>query len=247
MDLPPPLPEPGAEEIGLRGAKALDPASLDADLCLVLDAEGFPGGIVTAAPTHYTFAAEFYGRACHAGVAPERGVSAVLMATDAISRMRLGRLDDGTTANVGTIRGGTATNVIPARCDLTGECRSLDRPTVEALKAEMNEALLAAAEPAGGSVDVVWKLEYEGFTYPDDSPLVTLVTEACQSVGMEPSTYRTGGGSDANVFAGKGIPVLALACGMQGVHGTAEQIAVADLEALTRICVAVAERMAEGR
>jgi tripeptide aminopeptidase len=235
------------EEVGLIGAKHLTDEDAACDLCLVLDAEGSPGAIVTAAPTHYTFAAEFYGRASHAGVAPERGVSAILMATDAIGRMRLGRLDDSTTANVGTIRGGTCTNVVAARCDVTGECRSLDRPTVEALKAEMNEALRASAEAAGGSVDVVWKLEYEGFLYPDDSPLVALVAGACRSIGIEPTTYRTGGGSDANVLAGKGVPVLALACGMRGVHGTHEQLAVADLAALTRICVATAERMVAER
>lgn len=235
------------EEVGLVGAKHLTAEDASCDLCLVLDAEGSPGAIVTAAPTHYTFAAEFYGRASHAGVAPERGVSAIRMAADAVSRMRLGRLDDSTTANVGTIRGGTATNVIPPRCDMTGECRSLDRPTVEALKAEMNGALSAAAEAAGGSVDVTWKLEYEGFNYPDDSALLRLVAEACGSAGLAPSTFRTGGGSDANVLAGKGVPVLALACGMQGVHSTQEQLAVADLAAVTGICVAVAERMAEER
>jgi tripeptide aminopeptidase len=233
------------EEVGLVGVKHLTAEDAACDLCLVLDAEGSPGAIVTAAPTHYTFAAEFYGRASHAGVAPERGVSAILMATDAVARMRLGRLDEATTANVGTIRGGTATNVIAGRCDMTGECRSLDRPTVEALKAEMNEALRAAAEAAGGSVDVMWKLEYEGFLYSDDSPLVELVADACRSIDIEPSTFRTGGGSDANVLAGKGVPVLALACGMQSVHGTNERLAVADLCALTRICVAAAERIAE--
>lgn len=235
------------EEVGLVGAKQLTAEDASCDLCLVLDAEGSPGAIVTAAPTHYTFAAEFYGRSSHAGVAPERGTSAILMATDAIGHMRLGRLDDGTTANIGTIRGGTATNVIAARCDVTGECRSLDRPTVEALKAEMNEVLQDAAEIAGGSVDVAWKLEYEGFSYEEDSLLVALVADACRRVGLEPSTYRTGGGSDANALSGKGIPVLALACGMEGVHSTQEQLAVADLAAVTRICVAVAERMAEGR
>ena len=235
------------EEVGLVGAKHYSAEDAACDLCLVLDAEGSPGGIVTAAPTHYTFAAEYYGRASHAGVSPERGVSAILMATDAIGRMRLGRLDDATTANVGTIRGGTATNVIAARCDMTGECRSLDRAVVEALKAEMDAALRAAADEAGGSVDIAWTLEYEGFIYSDDSPLVALVADGCRAAGVEPRTFRTGGGSDANVLAGKGIPVLALACGMKGVHGVHEQIAVADLVGLTNICVAVAERMAEER
>jgi tripeptide aminopeptidase len=119
------------EEIGLHGAKQLRPDDVACDLCLVLDAEGTPGGIVVGAPTHYTFAAEFTGRAAHAGVCPEQGISAIRMAASAIESMELGRLDARTTANVGSIKGGRATNVITARCDLTGECRSLDRDRVE--------------------------------------------------------------------------------------------------------------------
>jgi len=234
------------EEIGLVGAKHLNPEDASCDLCLVLDAEGPPGAIVIAAPTHYTFDAKFIGRGAHAGVAPERGVSAILMATDAVQRMRLGRLDEATTANVGTIRGGTATNVIPAQVDMTGECRSLDREVVETVRAEMTEAMRAAAEALGGSVDVAWKLEYEGFSYAEDDPLVTLVSAAVRDAGYEPSTYRTGGGSDANVLAGKGVPVLAMAAAMSGVHSTHEQLVVADLQALTAICVAVARRLAVG-
>ena len=232
------------EEVGLVGAKQLHASDAACDLCLVLDAEGEPGAIVIAAPTHYTFNAVFTGLASHAGVAPERGVSAILMAADAIRRMRLGRLDDATTANVGSVHGGTATNVIAARVEMTGECRSLDRPTVEALKAEMETTMRDAAESAGGSVDVVWNLEYEGFSASEDDPLVELVAQAVKDVGLKPRYYRTGGGSDANAFAGMGVPVLALACGMRGVHSTHEELAVADLVATTEICVACARRMA---
>lgn len=232
------------EEVGLVGAKALDAADARCDLCLVLDAGGSPGGIVVAAPTHYSFAAKFRGRAAHAGIAPEQGVSAILMAADAVSRMRLGRLDPETTANIGTIRGGSANNVVPATCALSGECRSLDHARCEALRDEMEVAMRAAAGAAGGSVEVLWHLEYRGFRFEEDHPAVVLVASACRDVGREPRTYRTGGGSDANVFAASGSPVLALACGMEGVHGTHEQVAVSDLEALVRILEAVVLRMA---
>jgi len=233
------------EEVGLHGAKFLRPDDIVCDLCLVLDAEGSPGGIVVGAPTHYTFAAEFHGRASHAGVAPEQGVSAITMAAHAISAMELGRLDDRTTANVGSIRGGRATNVVTARCDLTGECRSLDRDRVEAVRADMDAAMQASAERFGGSVEVHWHLEYEGFEFPTPCHEVDLVSAAMRDAGREPATYRTGGGSDANVFAAMGVPTLALACGMTGVHGTSEQITVADLCALAEICEAVVARMAE--
>ena len=235
------------EERGLVGAKHLDPTDAACDLCLVLDAEGRPGAIVVAAPTHYTFVAEFEGKASHAGVAHELGVSAIRMATDAISRMQLGRLDDATTANIGSVHGGTATNVIAAHCEVRGECRSLDPERVEAVKAAMHEALVAAARVAGGNVEIAWKREYVGFRFSPDHPLVQLVSAACRDAGIEPSTFNTGGGSDANVLAGMGVPALALACGMQGVHGTSEQIAVADLVAMTEICVATCLRLAEER
>jgi len=223
------------EETGLVGAKALRADDTECDLCLVLDAEGAPGGIVVAAPTHYTFTAEFRGRACHAGVCPEQGISAISMAADAITRMELGRLDADTTANIGSIRGGSATNVVSGRCELTGECRSLDRARVEEVRATMTAAMRSAAEVAGGEVEIVWELAYEGFIHAEDSAEVLLVSEACRRAGVAPHCYRTGGGSDANVLAALGVPVLALACGMTGVHGVQEQLSIVDLEAITRV------------
>lgn len=231
------------EETGLVGAKALRAEDTTCDLCLVLDAEGAPGGIVVAAPTHYTFRAEFRGRACHAGVCPEEGISAISMAADAIGRMHLGRLDADTTANLGSIRGGSATNVVAGRCDLTGECRSLDRDRVEEVRVAMTTAMRSAAEDAGGEVEIVWELAYEGFLHAEDSAEVLLVSRACERAGVEPHCYRTGGGSDANVLASLGVPVLALACGMMGVHGVQEQLAIADLVSITRVVAETAALM----
>ena len=233
------------EEVGLHGAKYLTAEDVACDLCLVLDAEGAPGGIVVGAPTHYTFTARFDGRASHAGVAPEAGISAITMAADAISAMELGRLDERTTANVGSIRGGRATNVVTARCDLTGECRSLDRDRVESVRVSMDAAMREAAQRACGSVEIEWHLEYEGFEHDEGCREVALVALAIEDAGCEARVYRTGGGSDANVLAAMGVPAIALACGMRGVHGTDEEIAVADLQALTRICEAAVVRAGE--
>lgn len=232
------------EEVGLLGAKALEPHAAAGDLCLVLDAAGSPGGIVVGAPTHYTFVAEFQGVAAHAGVAPEQGVSAITMASSAIASMRLGRLDEMTTANIGSISGGTATNVVAARTSVTGECRSLDRARVEEVRGTMHEAMREAARAAGGDVDIVWTREYDGFAMDATSDAVALVSAACADVGLEAVTFTTGGGSDANIIAATGVPTLALACGMEGVHSTSEQINVADLVSLTALTVAVARRMA---
>ena len=232
------------EEIGLHGAKALDPTALDGDLCLVLDAEGPPGAIIVAAPTHYTFVAAFEGRAAHAGVVPEHGINAISMASRAISDMELGRLDDATTANVGSIEGGSATNVVPPLVTLTGECRSLDRQRVEQVRQAMDDAMRSAADAHGGRVRIDWTLEYVSFALAADDPAVQLISAACSDAGLEPLLKRTGGGSDANVFAAHGVPTLALSCGMMGVHSSEECVATADLEALTRLVRAVIARMA---
>jgi tripeptide aminopeptidase len=234
------------EEIGLHGAKQLSAADSACDLCLVLDAAGAPGGIVVGAPTHFTFTAEFVGKAAHAGVQPEAGISAIRMAADAIGRMQLGRLDADTTANVGSIEGGGATNVIAARCGLTGECRSLHRERVESLRSSMDFAMRGAAAEHGGSVAIEWTREYEGFSAAVDDPAVKLVSAACVDAGLTPLLYTTGGGSDANVLAAMGVDTLALACGMTGVHSTEERLAIADMNALAELVLAVARRMAAG-
>jgi tripeptide aminopeptidase len=168
------------------------------------------------------------------------------MAAEAICAMNLGRLDDQTTANVGSIMGGGATNVIAASCELTGECRSLSRQRVEDVRLSMDAALKHVARAHGGDVTVVWTREYEGFSATEDDPAVRLVSKACADAGFEPNLYTTGGGSDANVLSAMGVETLALACGMSGVHSTEEHLSIADLEALTRIVLAVARRMAAG-
>lgn len=234
------------EELGLQGAKALAAEHLRGDLCLVLDADGSPGGIVTAAPTHYTFKATFTGRAAHAGVEPEKGTSAVAMACAAVAGMRLGRLDPETTANVGTIRGGVATNVVAPECALTGECRSIDVVRAHEVRDEMDAAMREAATAAGGSVAITWTKEYEGFRFADDDPLLALVEAACGDAGLVPRRFVTGGGSDGNVFTAKGLPSLVLSSGMRDVHGTEERVALADLEGTAALLLAVVARASGG-
>jgi tripeptide aminopeptidase len=230
------------EEMGLQGAKAISRDDCTGDVCLVLDAHGSVGGIVGAAPTQYTFRAEFTGVSAHAGVEPEKGRSALVMAAKAVCGMRLGRLDPATTANVGEIRGGTATNVVTASCVMRGECRSLDAEAAEAVRLEMDGVMRAAALDGGGTVDIDWNLEYPGFRFPPGDPGVELVAGALRSIGITPNVFDTGGGSDANVFTAKGLPSIVLACGMTDVHGTGESIAVADLVALVELIGAVLTR-----
>ncbi len=223
------------EEVGLRGAKALEPSDVRGDLAVVLDAGGPVGGIVIGSPTHYTFEATFRGRAAHAGVEPEAGASAIGMAARAIAAMPMGRLDDATTSNIGTIEGGVATNVVAASAKITGECRSLDNSRVEEVRVAIGAALDRAAAAGGGSVEVAWSREYAGFRLDPEDEVVRIAVAACEAAGVEPRTFSTGGGSDGNIIAALGVPTIVLASGMTAVHGTEESIAVDELERLAQV------------
>jgi tripeptide aminopeptidase len=231
-----------SEEVGLQGARAISADDCEGDLCLVLDAAGEVGGIVVGAPTHYTFDATFHGKASHAGVQPEIGRSAVLMAAKAITMMPLGRLDEETTSNVGKISGGGATNVVPALCTLSGECRSIDGARADEVRDAIDAALKDAAAEVGGSVEVVWTKEYDGYRFADDDPGLAIVESAMRAAGFEPRLLVTGGGSDANALASKGLPAIALSCGMTDVHGTGETIAVRDMVSMVTVILATLEQ-----
>jgi len=234
-----------SEEVGLQGAKALSPDAVTGDVCLVLDAEGEPGGVVVGAPTHYTFEAVFHGQAAHAGVAPEQGKSAITMAARAVAGMSLGRLDDETTANIGTFNGGSATNVVANSARLTGECRSLDRVRVERVKSAMDGAMRHAAQESGGRVDIEWTKEYEGFRFAEDDPLLGIVESSMRAVGIKPRRFSTGGGSDGSIFFADGVSTLVLSSGLRDVHSIDESVSLADMESLTRLLCDVAERLAD--
>ena len=210
------------EEQHLLGSGALAPDALPAGApCYVLDADGAPGTVITGAPCHWTLEAAFAGRASHAGVVPEAGISAIQMAAAAIEAMPLGRLDEATTANIGVIAGGRETNVVPEACTLRGECRSLYPDRAEAQKAAMTAALEQAAARFGGSVDIDWTFSYGAVLYDEDDALVQTAARAARAAGLEPCFRHDGGGSDANVLAARGVRAVTLGVGMAAFHSYA--------------------------
>jgi tripeptide aminopeptidase len=234
------------EEIGLAGARAMDGSAFAGEPCFVLDAGGSPGVVVIGAPYHHAFTATFSGKAAHAGVEPEKGVSAIVLASKAVLAMELGRLDAHTTANVGTITGGSANNIVPDTCVVNGEFRAMDVRRIEEVHAQLASALEGAVEGSDGGVSVDWREEYPGFIVPQDDPLVQLVLAAARSLGLTARTEFTGGGSDANIFSDKGLKPLVLGTGMTGIHGLGEQLAVKDLEDLARLCISIASAYTPG-
>lgn len=233
------------EELSLLGAGALEPDLFDGTVpCFVFDANGAPGSVVLAAPFHYTLSARFVGRAAHAGVEPEAGVSAIQMAAAAIAQMQLGRIDECTTANIGMIDGGREVNIVPDACTVSGECRSLYEDRVDAQRDRMTEALTDAAEHFGGSVDIDWRVDYPGVLFDESDPIVSKLFAAARAADLEPKTMVSGGGADANLLGTKGAKAVTLSIGMTAFHSTDEYITVADLEGTERFIEAIVAEFA---
>jgi tripeptide aminopeptidase len=226
------------EEVGLVGVKGLDKTQLKARMGVSLDAGGPQGTIVVSAPSHNTVAAVIHGKAAHAGSQPEKGVNAIRVAAEALCEMPLGRIDAETTANIGTIKGGTARNVVPDRVELNGEARSLHVDKLEQQTAKMVAALEGAADRNGATSDIQVERAYDGYTFSERDALVRRLADASRAVGVEPTFVPSGGGSDANVFNAHGIKVVNLSVGMDNVHTTDEYVAVADIVAAAEIVLA---------
>jgi tripeptide aminopeptidase len=223
------------EETGLEGAKAFNTGRLEARLGFVYDYSGQVGDVVTAAPSGRTLDVLFKGRSAHAGINPEDGRSAIYAAARAISDLRLGRIDDETTANVGTISGGSARNVVPDHCEVHAEARSRDERKLAELVQEMLDAFSFAAAVGECEVETRVEEKYRGYKLPPDDPAFALACSALERAGFEPRSVAVGGGADANVFKERGLTCVNLGTGMTDVHTPDEHIAVADLEAMLAV------------
>lgn len=232
------------EEVGCCGAKNLSAGTFEqGEPCFVFDGEGDVGLACLAAPYHYTFEAEFMGKASHAGVAPEKGISAIEAASVAIADMRerglLGAVGDYCASNIGTIRGGSANNVVAPSCLLTGECRAIEKEDVDRVHDGMDEAMRNAAAQVGARVRIDWNLEYSGFCLDADAPAVKLFNDAARSVGLSPDTVKSAGGTDANMYIELGVEPLVVSTGMTNFHSVDECLKVEDLENTARLAVAL--------
>ena len=227
------------EEVGLVGAYAFDHSRLEARLGYVYDQAASIGEIILGAPTQKAIAARFHGRASHAGMYPEEGRSAIFAAARAIADMRLGRIDHQSSANVGVITGGTARNIVPEWCSIEAEARSRDPKTVGILIQEMLDAIGFAASVSDCTAETEIEDTYRGYTFSADEPAVRLAAEGLRRAGYEPTTGFSGGGADANVFNERGLPCVNLANGMCDIHTEDERIAVADLDGMVEVTLAI--------
>ena len=228
-----------AEEQGLRGAAAFDATRLEAKAGFVLDHATDLGEVITAAPSHHRITAEFTGVEAHSGLTPETGRSAIAAAATAISEMKLGRLDEETTANIGLIEGGTSGNIVPGRCHVLGEARSVDPDRVVEVIAAMSDSMITAASELGCEVDIVTEELFRGYRVPENSAALAVAEEALRNRGHVPKRISTGGGSDAHVLRAAGIDALLLANGTYGNHTHDESVPRANLSEMLEICEAI--------
>ena len=229
------------EEVGLLGAGAFDHTRLEAELGFVYDQAAPIGDVIMGAPYQRSLVVRFHGRPAHSGMVPEEGRSAIAAAARAIADLRLGRIDEETTANVGVITGGSARNIVPEWCELQAEARSHDARKLADLVQEMLDAFAFAASVGECTVETEVSETYPGYRFKESDPIVQLARTALERCGYELVPTLTGGGADANVFNTRGIPCLNLANGMREIHTADEHIAAADLDAMVDVTLALVD------
>jgi tripeptide aminopeptidase len=233
-----------SEEYALAGAKAFDVAKLRSAFGYVFDHATPIGEVIVASPTYHRVTADFTGVAAHAGLEPEKGRSAIVAAARAISAMPLGRLDDETTANVGTIHGGSGINVVPGSCRVEAEARSLDETKVEAVVTEMVDHLNDGANAAECDVDVTVEALFRGYRVRPSAPQLAAAEAALHGCGYVPKRIASGGGSDANAFIAAGFPCLNLANGTERAHQVDERVSVVALEGMLDVALTLVDESA---
>ncbi len=229
------------EETGLHGAKELDMEMVGPfSEGYVLDASGEVGTAIISAPAKSDATITFIGKEAHAGFAPEEGISAISLAASAITKMKLLRIDEDTTANLGLIQGGTATNVVAPKCELTLEVRSSTSEKVKAHLAHIELCCIKAVGAVGGSYTFEVEELYPGYVIDNNDPLLTRFKQACSTLNLPFHTKATGGGSDTNILHHKGYPVMTVSVGYEHAHSVDESIHVSQLEKLGRLIMTLA-------
>ena len=227
------------EEIGLRGAKALNFEDVKADYCFVLDSDGDVGTVVNQAPAQEILNFLVKGKAAHAGLNPEDGVNAIKIAGLAIAKIKSGRIDSETTVNIGVIKGGAASNIVPDEALVKTEARSRKEQKLQKQIRAMINAFQNAAQKLGGAVEIERAREYEAVNQPADSVIVKITRAAAQKMNLPHKVLASGGGSDASLIFGYCVPTVGLGIGMENVHSTREYITLRNLTLLPKYLLAL--------
>ncbi|MGX6978810.1 M20/M25/M40 family metallo-hydrolase [Vagococcus elongatus] len=230
------------EEIGLIGAAALDMSLLTSTYGFVLDSDGPVGHVTIASPFLHMYDVKIIGRAAHAGMEPEKGISAVSILAEALSHIETGRLDAETTANIGFIQGGEASNIVMDELLLKGEVRAISEKRAQQLVQQMETSFKQAADKFGGKVEISANQMATGFRITDDEPVMELLKESTTHLGFDLVSEISGGGSDANIFNAQGKSTPNLSIGYANMHTTQESVSIAEMEKAVTLVIELAKR-----
>jgi tripeptide aminopeptidase len=228
------------EEIGLLGAKSLQP--IQVDYGFVLDTGGDIGTVIVKTPTHYSFSAKIIGKTAHAGIEPEKGLNAIFVAAKAISACKFGRIDKDTVCNIGKIKGGGATNIVPDIVSFKGEVRSLSNKKVKHQLSIIEETFNSEVKGLGAQLIFKKKKEYKSFDVSNEKKILELCKSASEKIGIPHIETSSGGGSDANIFNEMRIPTVVLSTGMKNVHTINEEIKISDMVKATAYILSIIKK-----
>jgi tripeptide aminopeptidase len=228
-----------AEEGGLNGSKNLDFSKLKATEAYVFDSDKPVGCLIGQAPAQTKFTYRIVGKAAHGGVEPEKGINALYVASAAIGRMKLGRIDHETTANIGLASGGTATNAVMEVFEVKGDARSLVTEKMNAQVEHMTQVFEETCREFGARLEKEILFSYGPVNMKPGNEALERASAALRSLGLDPQVKATGGGSDANIFNTNGINATVFGCGYREEHSVNEYQPIADLEKVGEIAVAL--------
>ncbi len=232
-----------SEETGLDGVKELDTSLLPPiKEAYISDAHGEIGSIIVHSPAKLDATITFHGRSSHAGFSPEEGISAISLAARAIDQMKLLRIDEHTTANIGTIEGGSVTNIVPATCTINLEVRSDTQEKCYAHLAHLELCCIKAVGAIGGSYDIESNLRYPGYSVDEKIEPIQHLLRVFSTLNIESNLISSGGGSDTNILRGYGIDTLTISSGYTNAHSEMERITISSFSTTTRIIIELAKK-----
>lgn len=230
------------EQPGLVGARYMDYSKAKSKTGYIFDSSGDVGQIILKGPYSSRIWMEVEGNAAHIALNAEEGNSAFLIAAEGLTNMKLGAIDEETLANIGIIKGGELTSIIPGSVTVAGEVRSFSKEKLDQQLNSMAEAMKQAAEKKGGKVHVTIEKKYSGFDIPSEDILVKTVEEAAKNIQVKPYLTETLGGADTNVLNENGLTCLTLGLGFQNIHSFRECISIENLVNTGRLTAALIEQ-----
>ena len=227
------------EELALFGSRFIDVELIDAQYGFVFDSDGPVGSIINKAPYHNRLNFLIKGKASHAGLSPEKGINSIKSAALAITNITSGRIDEETTCNIGVIKGGIETNIVPQLTEVNAEVRSMREDKLKKLTNEIIFQFQKASKISGTSLEYQVLREYDGYEIAADSPILKIAEYAFNKLGIKPEVKSTGGGSDTNNFNSRGKQAVNLSSGIENCHSAEEYIKVEELGKLVKLIIEI--------